>query len=162
MIDSQGFFMPYYVGDGFAGDLVGKELEKLAKCHEITRPEGEFSSHTRSSDNYFLAAAAPQNLVVRKWFEALYERMYYIMTHKPKISSYAYFIAQCTFTQVRIADTQVEKAWTLFRSSNPDIWAKTKQDGMCYGGDGNSVAANYARKRCFFEEQSARGSQLTL
>ena len=70
---------------------------------------------------------------------------------------YPYFVAQCTFTQCRIFDSDIEEAWRHFLWKTADIWAKDGKDGMCYGADafGKKLDPEFSKRHCFFVKKQS-------
>ena len=183
LLEPWGFFAPFWGGRYLAGDRKGKELDYYHNCHEWndgTNKRGNFitnkirflvrlytwtSAKTRSIDNWFLAAAKPQHIIMKYWLEVLTDRIDKIITRKSSIL-FPYFLTQCTFTQLRRKNATVEAVFTGFREAGAEqgqhYWSVDGSDGICTGSKESGswqVRRNgeYAKKHCFFVKKQTEG-----
>jgi len=160
LVGTEGFFAPHLGKLRGAGDLSGSDLGQFATCHKlkwyVPSKHVLMAEGSRSCNSWFLVVNSEHNLFVDAWLEALVKR--YLEILHPKncaflACAYPYYLTQCTFTQVRMKNKEVDAKWTRYRlEDNPDQhWAldgENERDGLCNGW--REFDSDFAMRRCYF------------
>ena len=157
LLQNGGFFARYLGGPDKAGDKSGPELQQYAECHKFHLFGDWFSSKARSAATWFLAVDKPHNMFIDAWLDALFEHMVDVLRLESCWSSecfYPYFIAHCTFTQVRMNNKTIDDAWSTYRTT------KASGKGVCFGKATKfhgEYEVDEAKRECYLvKKQSGR------
>ena len=148
LLQSNGFFAPYFGGPFMAGDLSGPALRQFEDCHKFHLFGNWMSSNARSSATWFLAVDKPHNMFIDAWLDILFEHMAHVLRLKScwnRECYYPYYITHCSFTQARMKNKTLDDAWSKYRIT------RQSGDPICFGKATRShgaVSVEAARRNC--------------